>query len=144
MADITERIDIDRPAAEVFAYLDDLTHQVDWQASAVEVTVDSTPTRVGMRGTQRRRIPGGEQSVTYEVTEHEPGRVLAFSGDAGPLRISVRIAVAPREPAGCTVEAQFSFRAGGLARFVLPLVRAEAGKEVPADLRTLKSLMESR
>jgi uncharacterized membrane protein len=143
MADISESIDIDRPAEEVFAYLDDLTHAVDWQASALEVSVDGTPTRVGTRVTERRRAPGGDQAVTYEVTEHEPGRALAFSGQGGPLRIAVRFAVAPRGAEACTVEVQFSFTAGGMGRFVLPLVRREAGEQVPGDLRRLKALLEA-
>ncbi len=143
MADITERIEIVRPAAEVFAYLDDLTHAVAWQESALQVAVEGIPTRIGTRVTERRRVPGGDQEVTYEVTEREPGRGLAFSGRGGPLGISVRFAVTPRGPDTCTVEVQFSFRAGGMARFVLPMVRREAGNHAPDDLRRLKALLEA-
>ena len=144
MADITERIEIDRPAAEVFAYLDDLTHAADWQASALEVRVEGgTPTRVGTRVTERRRVPGGDHDVTYEVTEHEHGRGYAFEGSGGPLRVSVRVSVELRDVDRCTVEVQFSFGASGMSRFILPVVRREAQQQVPADLRRLKALLES-
>jgi uncharacterized membrane protein len=144
MADVSQSIEINRPAADVFAYLDDLTHQADWQESARAVRVEGgAPTRVGTRVIETRRVPGGVQTVTYEVTEHQPGRGYAFEGQGGPVRISARITVNPHDADRCTVEAEFSFAAGGMGRFILPLVRREAQHQLPADLGRLKALLES-
>ena len=84
---IKHSIDIDRPAQEVFAYLDQLDRHDEWQGSLLRARVETDgPTRVGSRATDTRRVPGGARPVTYEITEHDPPRKASFRGVNGPVR----------------------------------------------------------
>ena len=42
--------------------------------------------RVGTRVTETRKVPGGNRSMTYEITEHDPPRQSSFQVLDGPIR----------------------------------------------------------
>lgn len=70
---IKHSIEIDRPAEEVFAYLDRVDRHNEWQGSLVTTTVKTDgPTHVGTRVVERRNVPGGTRDIAYEITEHAP------------------------------------------------------------------------
>jgi len=84
---IKHSVVIDRPAEEVFAYLDQLDRHGEWQDSLLSAKVETEgPTRVGTRVVERRKVPGGARDIPYEITEHEPPRTASFRGTAGPVR----------------------------------------------------------
>src|SRR5438094_9713659 len=96
MAAIVESIEIARSPADVFAYVDDLSRHGEWQDQIVSTQVETEgPTRVGTRATDKRRLPGGERDITYEITEHEPPRKASFRGVNGPVRPTGTITVEP-------------------------------------------------
>ena len=87
MAAIRESIEISRRPEDVFAYLDDLSRHGEWQEQIVTVRVETEgPTRVGTRATETRKIGGREQTMAYEITQHEPPKSFAFRGLDGPIR----------------------------------------------------------
>ena len=76
---IVDSVEINRSPEDVFAYLDQLDRHGEWQPTILEVNVETEgPTRVGSRVTEKRKVPGGPRDVTYEVTEHDPPRRVAF------------------------------------------------------------------
>src|SRR5579863_4160217 len=96
MARIVESVEIARAPEEVFAYLDDLERHGEWQSQIVESRRETAgPTGVGTRATDVRRVPGGKQSVTYEITEHDPPRRSSFTGVNGPVRPVGTVTVEP-------------------------------------------------
>ena len=87
MAPIIESVEIAKPPEEVFAYLDDLSRHGEWQEQIVSVEVRSEGALgVGTRATETRKAGGREQTLTYEITEHDPPRRFAFRGIDGPIR----------------------------------------------------------
>ncbi len=79
MAPITETIEINRRPEEVFAYLDDVERHGEWQEQIVAVQPEGDqPMGVGKRVRETRRVPGGDRTMTYEVTEHDPPRQSSF------------------------------------------------------------------
>ena len=85
MAKIVSSIEIGRSPEDVFAYLNDLSRHGEWQQEIISTTVETDgPTRVGTRATDRRRVPGGPQDVTYEITAHDPPRRMSFKGRTVP------------------------------------------------------------
>ena len=81
---IRHGIVIDRPAEEVFAYLDQLDRHGEWQDSLLSAKVETEgPTRVGTRVVERRKVPGGARDIPYEITRHEPPHKASFRGTAG-------------------------------------------------------------
>src|ERR1041385_8672880 len=96
MTQISESIEIDRRPDDVFAYLDDVTRHGEWQEQIVDVErQDEGPLRVGSKVKETRRVPGGDRSMTYEGTEHEPPRRSSFRVLDGPIRANGTITVEP-------------------------------------------------
>ncbi len=144
MAPITSSIEIARPPEEVFAYIDDLSRHGEWQTAIEQVTVETDgPTRVGSRARDRRRVPGGVREITYEITEHDPPRRASFRGVDGPVRPVGTVSVIPLDASRSRVMLELDFEGRGIGKLLLPLVRRDAAKHVPADQQRLKERLEA-
>ncbi len=140
---IKETVEIARRPDEVFAYLDDLARHAEWQAQLLSVHVDTEgPTRVGSKATETRRMGRREQTMTYEITEHDPPRSFAFRGLDGPIRPVGKGTVEPAGD-GSRVTIELDFEGHGLGKLLLPLVRSQARKQIPKDHGRLKERLES-
>lgn len=143
---ITDSVEIDRPPAEVFAYLDQLERHSEWQQGLVSTrVVTEGPVRAGTRVVDRRKVPGGERDIAYEVTEHDPPRRSGFQGTNGPVRPVGSVTVEPLDDgqrSRVTLELDFTGH-GLLGKLVVPLARRQAAREVPQDHQTLKRRLES-
>ena len=144
MAPITHSIEIARPPEEVFAYIDQLDRHGEWQSTIISTKLDTDgPTRVGSRATNKRKVPGGTQDVTYEITEHDPPRKASFRGTNGPVRPVGTVTVEPAGDGRSRVTLELDLRGHG---FVGPLVamlaRSQARKEVPQSHQRLKERLE--
>jgi uncharacterized membrane protein len=146
MAPISESIEIDRKPEDVFAYLDDVERHGEWQEQIVAVErQDDGPLRVGSRVKETRRVPGGDRTMTYEVTEHNPPRQSSFRVLDGPIRADGTISIAPiGDGSRSRLTITIDFTGHGLAgKVLLPVAKAQARKLIPKDQARLKELLES-
>ena len=145
MTAIKESIEISRRPEDVFAYIDDLARHGEWQESIVSSHVDTDgPTRVGSRATEVRRMGSREQTMTYEVIEHDPPRVFAFRGTDGPVRVIGRGTVEPvGDGSSSRVTIELDFAGHGFGKLLAPLAGSQARKQVPKDQQRLKERLES-
>ena len=142
---IRHGIVIDRPAEEVFAYLDQLDRHGEWQDSLLSAKVETEgPTRVGTRVVERRKVPGGARDIPYEITVHEPPRKASFRGTAGPVRPVGTVTVDPVGESSSRMSLELELEGHGIGKLFAPLARRQAAKEVPASHEKLKQLLESR
>ena len=142
---IKHSIVIDRPAGEVFAYLDQLDRHGEWQDSLLSAKVETEgPTRVGTRVVERRKVPGGARDIPYEITVHEPPRKASFRGTAGPVRPVGTVTVDPVGESRSRMALELDLEGHGIGKLFAPLARRQAAKEVPASHEKLKQLLESR
>ncbi len=141
---IVDSIEINRRPEEVFAYVDDLSRHGEWQENIVSTTVETDgPTRVGTRATNRRRVPGGERDISFEVTEHDPPGKVAFRGTNGPVRPVGTVTFEPLDGGARTrLTLDFDLKGRGIGVLLAPLARASARKEIPKDHRKLKEILE--
>jgi len=145
MAKIVHSIEIERPAADVFSYLDDVERHGEWQSQIVSSRRETDgPTGVGTRVTDIRRVPGGkQQSVTYEITEHDPPRRSSFRGVNGPVRPLGTVMVEPAGENRSNVTLELELLGHGLLGMALaPLARSQARKLVPENQKRLKERLE--
>ncbi|MGN6378454.1 MAG: SRPBCC family protein [Gaiellales bacterium] len=145
MAAITHSIEIDRSPSDVFAYLDDLRRHGEWQPDIVEVQVTTPgPTQKGTRAVETRRIGGRNQTMTFEITEHDPPRVFAFRGMNGPVRPIGRGTV---EPVGdgrrSRLTLDFDFEGHGIGKLIVIMARRQARSQIPQNQERLKGRLES-
>lgn len=140
-----QSVEVERSPEDVFAYLDDLERHGEWQSNILSSKRETDgPTGVGTRATDVRRVPGRTQSVTYEITAHDPPRKFAFRGVNGPVRPVGSVTVEPVGGGGSRVTIELDFRGNGLVGAIFaPLVRRQAPKQVAEDQRRLKERLES-
>jgi uncharacterized protein YndB with AHSA1/START domain len=91
------RVTINRPAADVFAFLADGERGPEWRDSIVEIK-RVTGDGVGAQYKQSVRGPGGRSvAADYTITDFTPPSLLAFQATAGPVRPRGRYEMSERE-----------------------------------------------
>ena len=140
---ISQSIEINRPAEEVFAYLDQVERHHEWQASLVSTTVETDgPTRVGTLVVEHRRLPGGTRDISYEITEHEPPRRASFRGTIGPVRPVGTYTVDPTGESSSRMKLELDLEGHGIGKLFAILARRQAAKQMPLDEEKFKELLE--
>jgi hypothetical protein len=146
VAPIIESIEINRRPEEVFAYLDDIKRHGEWQDQIVDVQPQGDqPMGVGKRVRETRRVPGGDRSMTYEITEHDPPRQSSFRVLDGPVRGVGTVTIVPLDGGSRSrVTITIDFQGHGLGgKVLLPLAKGQARKQIPKDQAKMKELLES-
>jgi uncharacterized membrane protein len=141
---IKHSIEINRPAEEVFAYLDHVDRHNKWQAQLVSTSVETDrPIRVGTRVVERRNVPGGTRDFPYEITEHDRARKISFRGTAGLIRPAGTYTVEPTGESRSRLSSELDLEGHGVGKLFAILARRQAAKQVPVDQEKLKELLES-
>ena len=147
MATITTSTEVDRPPAQVFAYVTDPTRFAEWQKGVVGGRMDVTGTpQVGEKCLTTRRIGFAERSVTAEVTHIDPPHTWGVHGVDGPIRAVVDVTVDSLDSGQRSrVTIALDFEGHGIGKVLVPLaVRPQASKEMPANLAELKRRLEAQ
>ncbi len=149
MAPIMTSAEIDRPAAEVFAYVTDPARFPEWQKGVVDGHMDGpangSPTpAVGAKCVTTRRIGGADRPSTSELVDIDPPRTWAVRGLDGPIRAAVDVLVEPLDGSRSRLTISVDFTGHGIGKILVPLmVRREARKEMPGNMAALKQKMET-
>ena len=140
---IKHSIEINRPAEEVFAYLNQVDRHHEWQGSLVSTTVETDgPTRVGTRVVEHRNVPGGTRDFPYEITEQDPPRKVSFRGTAGLIRPVGTYTVDPTGESSSRMNVELDLQGHGIGKLFAILARRQAAKQAPVDHEKFKQLLE--
>jgi uncharacterized protein YndB with AHSA1/START domain len=141
----TATVDVERGPDDVFAYVTDPTRFVEWQNGVVagHMEADGEP-GAAARCLMTRRIGFVQRVVTSVVTHIEPPRTWGVRGIDGPIRAIVDVAVEGLDAGRRSrVSIEIQFEGHGIGKFIVPLVvRPQAAREMPANLRRLKQRLE--
>jgi uncharacterized protein YndB with AHSA1/START domain len=142
MIRVGRSIVIDRPAEVVFAFVSDQTNAPRWQRGLLEVrrTTDG-PVGVGTRHTVVRTLLGRRLMLSNEYTRYEPNELVAFEW-SGTMPGQASYVV---EPSGdrARLTSRIEMRPTGLLRVAEPLMAARLSRDVEANLRALKGVLEA-
>jgi uncharacterized protein YndB with AHSA1/START domain len=150
MAAIVASTEVERPAAEVFAYATDPARFSEWQKGVVEGHMDgpgngTQAPAVGAKCVTTRRIGGANRRATSELVQIDPPRTWGVRGLDGPIRAAVDVVVQPVTDARSRLTISVGFSGRGVGKVLVPLVvRRQARKEMPDNLAALKRRMEAR
>jgi Polyketide cyclase / dehydrase and lipid transport len=150
MPAIVTSAEIERPAAEVFAYATDPGRFSEWQKGVMEGHMDGPADgtqvpAVGARCVTTRRIGGADRPSTSELVQIDPPKTWSVRGIDGPIRAVVDVLVEPVTDARSRLTISVDFTGRGIGKILVPLmVRREARKEMPANMAALKRRMEAR
>jgi uncharacterized membrane protein len=145
MKPVTVQVDIDRPTDEVFAFLEEVENNTRWLQGMQSCTwTTDRPVRVGSRYEQRARFLGKEIRTSFEVTAHEPGRLVTISsrdGSSFPLTVSRQ--VEPLTDGRSRVTETVVSDPHGFYRLAEPVLRQLVRRNIQRDYGRLKRLLES-
>jgi uncharacterized protein YndB with AHSA1/START domain len=149
MAPIVTSAEIERPAAEVFAYATDPARFSEWQKGVVDGHMDGpangtgTPA-VGAKCITTRRIGGANRPSTSELVQIDPPRTWGVRGLDGPIRAAVEVQVEPVTDSRSRLTISVDFTGHGIGKLLVPLmVRRDARKEMPDNMAALKQRIEA-
>ncbi|MBI3450673.1 MAG: SRPBCC family protein [Acidobacteria bacterium] len=144
MIEAESSIEIERPAAEVFSFIDDFTRAAEWLESCVELRQTSAPPRAEGATLQYTHRQAGGGRMEGVVTGYEPERRLSmkFTDSQFDVAIDFRIEAAT---AGTTVTHACAVEPKGtLARMMAPMIRSMNERQVGNNLSRLKALVENK
>lgn len=142
MIDTSDDIRINRPVAEVFAYVTDTTNDPAWHTDILGVR--KTPEgSIGMGTTWQLRIKPfmGVSESTSEVVTFEPNRKEVLRGVAGPMDTTLTYLFEPAD-GGTKFTRRVQIRISGMMRLMQPLMRLMVPKRNAGFLRNLKGVLE--
>ena len=145
MKTVTVRVDVDRPAGEVFAFLEEVENNTRWLRGMESCSwTTPPPVRVGSRYRQRARFLGKRIETSFEVTVHRPGELVTISsreGSSFPLTVTRRVEAL--DAGRCRVTETVDSDPSGFYRFAEPLLRRLVQRNIQHDYRRLKALLEA-
>jgi uncharacterized protein YndB with AHSA1/START domain len=141
MPSASHSVTINRPAADVFAFLADGENERRWRSGVLDLQRVSgqgvgTVYRQGIRGPGGRRI-----AADYRITAYEPNSLLAFETIAGPVRPTGEFRL---QEAGGATTLTMSLQAelAGIKRMLSNMVQKTMDAEVAA-IDNIKRLLEA-
>ena len=135
---------IQRYVPDVFAYMDDVAREPEWQPNLVEATQDPPgPTTVGSRKRYVSQFMGKRIENTYVVKVYEPvQRVVYETTKDSVLQATVDVRF-EEEGGGTRVRMAFEGGVSGPLRFIPEAVLKKAYEaELEATLKRLKKRLE--
>ena len=143
---VTVRVNIDRPAGEVFAFVEDVENNTQWLRGMVSCSwTTDPPVRVGSRYEQLASFLGKRIRTNFEVTALQPGELVTISsreGSSFPLTVTRR--VEPLGPTRSQVTEIVESDPRGFYRTAGPLLHWMVRRNIQRDYNRLKALLESR
>jgi uncharacterized membrane protein len=138
------RIEIERPAAEVFAFLSNFENNPRWQQGMRAARfITPPPIGPGSQYEQVARFLGRTITTRFEITDFQPGRSISIRSIESTFPIQVTRSVEPLDDGRTLVTADIRGGPGGVFRPFAPLIRRLAQRSVTADYQRLKRLLES-
>ena len=130
---------IDRPAADVFPYLADVSRHASWMGGSSSTAISEGDMRPGFR--YRQRTDEGEFEL--EITDFHPGRSFSARTVSGPMDWTGTFEVQPEGEAASRVLSRGQIRLTGIKRLLEPFAGGEVRRSEARELARLKALVEA-
>ena len=141
---ISDTVEINRPAREVFAYLIDLNNDPKWQIGIEEAKYTSEgPVAVGSTGVHRAGGIGMTMDYGWELTEYEEPRRVEWQFTSGPFTGNDGYTL-ESTPGGTRLTHAAELQAHGLWRLLTLVAGGIFAKQARNDLQNLKRILESQ
>jgi hypothetical protein len=142
MIDVARSITINRPVAEVFAYVSDVSNEPAWHTDVLEARQTSEgPIGIGTTFLILVKPSMGVSEGVTEVIGFDPNRRQVMWGEMGSMRPTITDLFEPAD-GGTKFTRRIQIEASGLMRLMLPLVRPMTGKIWTGFLANLKRVLE--
>ena len=147
MVSIVNRVEINRPPADVFDYVTDPSRFKEWQDAVVSATPQGSGAQTqGSRILLTRKTGPSTQTMTSELTAYNPPHDYAFRVVDGPVRAVGKGTFEPLDGGARTAFTfELDFEGHGIGKLLIPLVvRRSAMKELERSHAALKRRLDSQ
>ena len=143
MTHVEISIDIDRPPAEVFAFISNFENNPRWQSGMVAAKFTSEgPLAVDSTYVQISKFLGRRIESSFEVIEYEPNKMVKARTTASSFPIQFMRSVEPLGD-GTRVKAVIEGEARGFFKLAGPLLDPMVQRQIEADYANLKRILEA-
>lgn len=133
---------VNRPAAEVFAFVVDPANNKKWQKGLVESRLTSPgPVGVGSQITDVRKIMGRDLDSKLEVIAFESNKTFGEKVVSGPLQFEIMQTFEPSGD-GTKVSLVAHGEPGGFFKLAEGLVQKQLQSQLEGDSQRLKKALE--
>ncbi len=140
---IEETVFVDRPVAQVFAFVAEQHNAPRWQKGlhAVRKTSEG-PDGVGTTHEFSRKIVGGTLVASNEYTEYEPNQKVGFRSTSGPMQFRACYLTEP-DGTGTKLTMRLEIaKAKGFFGLLLPFIVRGIRRDAKINFVVLKNLLE--
>jgi uncharacterized protein YndB with AHSA1/START domain len=142
--DVNTEIVIDRPCAEVAAYVVDPAHAPDWYTNIESMSWRSPPpAQVGSTVDFVARFLGRRLAYTYEIVELVPGQRLVMRTAQGPFPMETTYTWEAAGDARTRMTLRNRGEPAGFGRMAAPVMAAAMRRANEKDLTALKRILEA-
>jgi uncharacterized membrane protein len=142
MITVERSIQIDKPAADVFAYASNYDNATKWQGGVESVEVEGDGNQVGEKYTEVRKFLGREMRTTLEVTVYELNTRWAAKAVTGPVPYEVTMTLEDVD-GGTRVTTHIDGEPTGFFKMAQGAVQNQLDKSLEGDLQRLKEQVEA-
>jgi len=135
---------IDRPPADLFAYVMQVSNDANWRTGVVEAAFTTEPpVGVGSEGFDRVDANGRTMESRWQVFEWEPGSHARWDLVSGPITGTGGYICIPAEGSGTDFTLEADIRPTGFYRLLGPIFGLLGRRQNRADVARLKRILES-
>ena len=139
---VEKSVIINKPVAEVFAYVQNNENSTKWQSGVVSMQMDEGPDNVvGSRYTEVRKFLGKEMRTTLEITAFTENVKWAAKVIKGQVLYEVTMTYAA-VPEGTKITTVVEGEPKGFFKLAENMVASTLDKSLEEDLNQLKTLLE--
>jgi uncharacterized membrane protein len=144
MINVEKSITIQRTVEDVFDYVSNLSHSAEWQTGLTEIRqITDRPPGVGTQYAFVRTFLGRKLEASNEITEFTPHVKVAFKTISGSIPLEASYHFEPAEK-GTKLTSKIAMQTSGFVSLAEPLVSASLQRDVEANLKVLKNMLESQ
>jgi uncharacterized protein YndB with AHSA1/START domain len=134
--------EINAPVEKVFAFSTDFRNNSKWQDGVIETTqTPDGPTQVGTKVKDVRTFLGQKMDSTFEVTEFEPNKKVAFKSTSGPIQFMFMQSF-ESTGSGTKVSVHVEMEAKGFFKLAEGALGSNVKKTFEEQSAKLKSILE--
>jgi len=142
MIKIELSIVVNRPVAEVFAFVIDPANNKKWQEGLVESRLTSPgPVGVGTQITDVRKFLGRDMDSKLEVTAFEPNKTFSEKVVSGPLKFEITQSFESAGD-GTKISLVAQGEPGGFFKLAEGMVQKQLQSQLEGDAQRLKKALE--
>jgi uncharacterized protein YndB with AHSA1/START domain len=141
MIRVEKSVVINKPVAEVFAFVTNGDNTTQWQGGVEAVIPDGPPNVVGSQYTEVRKFIGQEMKSILEITAFEPNSKWAARVVKGPVPYEVTVTFEPSRD-GTKMITRVEGEPKGFFKMAEGMLAGQLEKSLEEDGKRLKRILE--